>query len=364
MKQLPPDKHLEQDLEFTEQGYVRLPFNKDEFKEFVVGLLGRPQNTSGVLEGPFEIDFSNIRNLYELLTQRISQQNDANLLQFQAFIIYSDSTSDSFNSIEELMTFNQFRPVVAECLYLTFHYLVKFNDKKLPEKQTIEISFVGFGQVFDENNKRYKTHEDLLIMSFISKKFNLESDGYVQYSINHTARTWGEDINALLANYFKTLVNKESPSRILLKKHKGKITTSVLVLSIFIGGYAGNIAKNNQLNQRKIDIERLFTNSNIDIKSLSEQIRFLAEKGFIDQSIPITIGLFIGLIIGMISVTVSHNIFTFPKVSHLLLTKESIAQKELLNQKYNKQFSNFILSIIVSIICSLIANYIFLYLCS
>jgi len=48
----------------VQAGYVTLPFNDDQFKEFIKGLLGSPQTISKALEGAFEITFEDIGVLY------------------------------------------------------------------------------------------------------------------------------------------------------------------------------------------------------------------------------------------------------------------------------------------------------------
>ena len=43
------------DANYTEMGYIRLPYKEDQFKEFITGLLGEPQSIDGRIFGNFSI---------------------------------------------------------------------------------------------------------------------------------------------------------------------------------------------------------------------------------------------------------------------------------------------------------------------
>src|SRR5215208_6114160 len=93
--------------EQVEAGYVMLPYDEAQFKDFIKSLLGSPQTVGKTIRGIFEIEMNDIRNLYQLILQRVTQQNDGILAQFKAKIVFSDNSSVEINNIEELLTYNE-----------------------------------------------------------------------------------------------------------------------------------------------------------------------------------------------------------------------------------------------------------------
>lgn len=120
-----------------------LPCPPDQFRDFIAGLLGKPQTIERYVEGPFELTKPDAENLYHLLDQRISSQNDATLVQFTARIIYSDNSSVLLNSFSDFQSYNEVKPLISTGLHLSWTYLIQFKNKSFPEKQNIDISFIS-----------------------------------------------------------------------------------------------------------------------------------------------------------------------------------------------------------------------------
>lgn len=60
--------------ESREKYAVILPCEPEEFREFISGLLGKPQTITKHMAGPFELTTRDIENFYHLVVQRVSQQ--------------------------------------------------------------------------------------------------------------------------------------------------------------------------------------------------------------------------------------------------------------------------------------------------
>ncbi|MFV7236336.1 hypothetical protein [Flavobacterium sp. ZB4R12] len=188
------NKHETQSIKTS--GQVALPFNNEQFKDFIVSLLGKPQTISKHLEGTFEINKENIITLFEVINQRIYQQNDSKLIQFRASIYYNDNTTVTLNGFEHLVHFNEKLPLVSRAVHLTWQYLVKFRDKDTFEKQEISISFIT-----DNNGS---------IPSFDGEVHHRYFNSGINFRISHTARTWGADIEAMLTKNLQTMIQKEN----------------------------------------------------------------------------------------------------------------------------------------------------------
>ena len=100
-------------------GQVALPFNEDQFKDFIVSLLGKPQTISKHLRGNFSIDKNDLISIFEVINQRIYQQNNAKLIQFRASIYYSDNTLVTLNGFDHLVNYNEKLPLVSKAVHLT-----------------------------------------------------------------------------------------------------------------------------------------------------------------------------------------------------------------------------------------------------
>lgn len=122
---------------------VLLPCEPDQFRDFIAGLLGKPQVIERVISGPFTVTRGNVENLYHLLDQRLASQNDATLIQFVARIVYDDKSSVLLNSFGDFLAYKEVKPLISTSVHLSWIHLVKFRNKSAPEKQQIDISFIA-----------------------------------------------------------------------------------------------------------------------------------------------------------------------------------------------------------------------------
>lgn len=308
-----------------EMGQVAFPFNKNQFADFLASLLGKPQTISKRFEGHFSVDKETIAKLYEIINQRIYQQNDGNLIQFRVTIYYSDNSSITLEGYEHLIHYNEPLPLVVEAIHLTWQYLVKFNGKETPEKQEINVSFV----TDTDRPRRYDFEDDPFCI--------IGSQGLINIRINHTARTWGADIEALLSKHLEKLVNKESKISRILRYNSEGISQVLRVLILLIA------------------ITHLFFGVGKLDTSIATNI--LLTKYF-------TAGLYLFIIylFTLLVEFVLDNQRIYAKPSFLLLTSESIKAKEKNERKYRKAWISYSLTIIISIVTGIIANYIFTFL--
>ncbi|MEH2339637.1 hypothetical protein [Nostoc sp.] len=88
-------------------GYITLPVAPDQFNDFIINLLGRPQSIEKRIYGRFEIEWSDITNFHDLINQRINQQNNGQLINFQSRIYFDDNSVIELNSYPELITYRE-----------------------------------------------------------------------------------------------------------------------------------------------------------------------------------------------------------------------------------------------------------------
>ena len=96
----------------TKVGGVVLPCSEDTFRDFIVGLLGKPQEIEGGQFGAFSIGTHEIEQTYHLIHQRVTQQQGVNPVGFALRIVYDDGTSIQLNSFDDFRNFNEPKPVI------------------------------------------------------------------------------------------------------------------------------------------------------------------------------------------------------------------------------------------------------------
>lgn len=326
----------------TSSSAVVLPCSTADFGKFISGLLGKPQTLSNTVPGPFEIKREDILDLNALLTQRVAQQNEAVLAQFTAKLIFMGGSSVLLNSIEDFSTYNEVRPVACVGLHVTWVFLVKFNDKSHPEKQQVDVSFLGGGSESPMIDRDFPL---VMMLRGIAT-------GFIAYRVSHTARTWGSDIDSLLGSHLRGLVDEIPQTRKWLAKHCGKISLLVFVL-LLLSSIAGMFYSVTSfvVGQRRA-VLALGELSPSDAMT-SQQMRFLLDtvaagtwERFLLTSVVFLLLSFVLAI--AVSVWVSSTADNLPP-SFLLLTKESEKRKRKIISRNQWKWLSFLGSLIASL---------------
>ncbi len=208
---------------------VVLPCSPDQFREFIAGLLGRPQTIEGFVDGPFEVTKQNVENLHHLIDQRILSQNEATLVQFTARVEYDNNSSVLLNSLRDFLSYNEVKPLKSSALHLSWTYLMKFPMKDFPEKQVIQISFKS-----DTANRRLISPHQ--IIEFTPGDW---AGGTMSFRIEHTDRTWGTDMESLIGGHLQLLQKPVSRLRRFTNEYSGTIGFISAALALLISTSLG-----------------------------------------------------------------------------------------------------------------------------
>ena len=211
-----------------DKSVVVLPCTADQFSNFIGDLLGKPQVITRTLDGPIDIRFSDVETLYHLIDHRLSEQNEATLLQFNATFSYSDQSTVTINSFGEFRRYAEVKDVETDVLTCSFEYLIQFQGRTHPERQTIDVSFSRGG--------RTRLDDEGIEIHLIGTRSLLRRNS-IFLRIKHTARSWGADMEALLAAHLSGLVKLEKGPRAWLRRFSGRIGLGFAALSI-LGGFA------------------------------------------------------------------------------------------------------------------------------
>lgn len=344
------------DADYTEKGYVRLPYKDIEFKEFITGLLGEPQSLDGRVFGKFVISVKELENLHHLICQRIDSQNKGQLIQFIAKIAYDNDSIVTLNSLNDFLNYNEIKPVVPIVVYLSWNYLIQFPDKEYPEKQQIDVSFIS-----QKSYNRY-TIADILFRAAGGK---IEKSGIVEYKIEHTSRSWGVDIENILVNQINIMIEKPKKSVQFIMEHRvgvaGIVSLSISTWLSMIGYKYIKFLQDRDLNSVKESLNKIGLDLNSKLNYLINYIAMNSLTKHSDRILLLAVASAFMLNIMFIWTSVSLDI---RKESYILLTEESRRYKERQDNKARRKWRIFIGTLITGILTGIIGNFIYAYLIS
>src|SRR5689334_4286665 len=90
---------------------ITLPCTKEEFAEFVIGLLGKPQTLSKVISQPFSVSPQEVKSIHAAIAQRLADQNDGEIVQLRVTAWYNDKSKITFDSLVDFESYSELRKV-------------------------------------------------------------------------------------------------------------------------------------------------------------------------------------------------------------------------------------------------------------
>lgn len=328
-----------------QKGYLNLPFDQGQFKNFIKGLLGTPQTITKRMKGNFEIHLSDLQNFHNLINQRVTQQNKGTLVQLKTQVYYSDESSVLLSSYDELVSYREVKPIISEAVRMTWVYLIQFEDKDVPEKQEIELMIISTVQ------RNVVADDDISIIFPLS--------GQIRMAIKHTARSWGADIESLLTNQINSILIKPNKLKEFLQKNSSNIGlfTGILFFIcslITVFNWTSNFNHNEVAEASKI----IESAKNLDFK-VDTILQYLANNSHNQFSqkinIFISISLFLAIFLGFWVSSLANN----KTRSYLVLTAEAKSNMERLRKKSRNKIVLFFVSIGMSIITKVLASFAF-----
>lgn len=329
---------------------VMLPCEPGQFKEFISGLLGKPQTITQNMRGVFSIAKQDVINFNYLITQRIEQQNHGTLVQFTIRIVFDDGSSVLLNSLADIETYHEIRPVISTQVHLSWVFLLQFKDRSFPEKQVIDVSFTtGGGSVFS-----YERGEEVIV-----RGLGLLQQGSAAFRIQHTARTWGSDMQALLDNHLKSILVKESSLRVFLRNHSGKFSVGTAFI-IFLWASAAVYRHGQNLIEEQNRAVLKIKGVGVDVLSKLDYLINTVSTGLWERFFLVSLAY--TLIAFVLSLAIGILIETRADTTHpsfILLTPKAELNKTTMMGKYNSKLFQFIASIAIGLFTGIVGNYIY-----
>jgi len=347
-------------IRLSPQGYVMLPFQENEFKDFIKGLLGKPQTINAVVKGTYEIVPENIADIYTLLNQRVEQQNNGKLIQFNADLVFDNESTLGVTSIEELISYKEIRTVIPIELHIQFIYLTTFSQKQVPERQEINLSFVPMKTMKKRRSIRYTTSLLFPLRSLeymIKGDEQFETESNIQYEIKTTDRTWAFDIENIIRNYIDDLLIDETPIRKFINKNIDRITNGAFLSIITIGCYFIYRVYTKAKDILSNELDETFKNSSL--QDITSQLRYMFENTKADASIYIIPVIVITAVAAFFTKILIEETVVTKRNSHILFSKNAILKKEKDDEIYSKSTLKYFVFLFISILCSVAANFVY-----
>lgn len=329
---------------------IVLPCDPADFQKFIAGLLGKPQTITRSFAGPFEIDRHDIENFYHLVEQRVQQQNEAVLISLTVTLVYDDRSTVQLNSFTDFQNYNEVRPLISEAVHLSWSFLVKFPDRDVPEKQQIDVSIQTEGFV--------SLPERGHVMQLMSEK------GVLSFRIQHTARTWGADIEALLSGHIETLIKKPSVLEAFINKQAGWVGLALGSLFFLAAVVSTFVATGNFLKQRMALAAEMHALDPLSPAASTKKLDFLVDivaSGVWPRYFFYAASFLVGALIASVLLGIWAGVTAEHKPpSFLLLSKEAYRRKQKLTKENKRYWLSFSGAVVVNIIGGVAANWIFI----
>ena len=326
--------------------YMQIPIKKKEFGNFVTDLLGQQETISYRNTETFVASHDWLKHIHHLLDQRISQQANANLVDFSATFKYEKGPNRKITTVDGFLNFNEAKMVRTESIKIIWTYLVHFPNKDTPEKQEIEL------HLFTDGLDRKK--ESLLVKLF--------KGSVIKFTIEHTERTWGDDMHTLLEREVESIIEEDSPYKGVLTVVSIFLAIGFFILGIFMPDYIEGLIREKEIAKLYLDYipngQSLMTmdmqNKLNLVLRLLDPTNQLYKVSEAYKIISFTFGIFLA--------TYTLFLFDISKSSFILITTKDTDAKEKYDNKHKKSTLLTVLSFISAIGAGVLGNYLYYYL--
>lgn len=327
---------IEQEIQEGEYK-VTLPCKPEEFTDFISSLLGKGLTIEKNYTETFALDSSSLQQLYYIVTQRAAQ-NGGKLVSFNSKLYFSDMSSISFNSPDDLFSHNEIKAIETQSLFIEMTYLIHFPSKPSPEKQTVAITF---------KRGNFISHRGAYLYA---------NDGGITLQVHHTEKTWANDVVNLFNDYISHRLYKPNKTTLLWNQLNTYVSGIAGFLCFGIG-LLGIVISYNFLSQGIAEA------AGLAMADQGESIKFLVFQSYDPKFVNFTVAsvFYVGVLIFISAFTAEKlkSAYSIPIRSHLVFTEED--QKIFKNkEKHNrKQLFGLTSELLKGILIGVIANSVF-----
>ena len=330
-------------------GSVGFAAERDQLKKIVSDLLGEPQTIAKYFDGSFDINKNSVAQIDHLVRQRLKQQNEGDVISLIIKVTYDDNSTITYNSLESFEAYNEIGPLLPTAISFSWVLLVKFPHKDTPEKQSIELGF--------QTEKPSKIRITGAGAPFIF------GPAPVNMTIEHTARTWGADIEAMLTKHINQIVCKNKGLRGFVGRHDGKISVITFLMILFGSSLAALYHSKQFINSNLADAGRISALPSDKYEYVAERVDYLigiTASGVMSMHIYYLIlyGILV-MIIGVFSAFFVSNFAGKSQPSFLTFTDYAVKNRDDMMRKYRRDWVMFFVSLFGGVLASILANVVY-----
>lgn len=194
----------------------------------------------GASRGVFDLNRSSIENFFNLVDQRVCEQNHCGAATCEFAVYYSDGTSRKFPSIRDFQQYSETRKRHPTVVTLHLAYLITFPGEASPEKQEIDI-VIQSSEIMSEtldiiaNDSQVRMSGDKIQMMVRGDDAQF---GVISYTINHSRISWGLDLEGHIKAHIESVLEAPSAADKILARLSGPLN---LFTTVFAGLYFVNL---------------------------------------------------------------------------------------------------------------------------
>ncbi len=332
---------------------LSLPVRKKDLGNFISGLLGQQQSIERELDLEFDIDHNWLINLHQLINQRIHQQASAKLVDFTSVIYFKDGMKRTLTSIESFESYSETKNELPVGIKIIWNYLVQFPNRDFPEKQ--QISFSALIHYYDKENLGHiNTIVDLIFIRSFKKRPERST---IRYQIDHSERTWGDDIETILSNKTDEVLRLDTRLDKIYELSRYLLSSIIL-----IGGltyiFSNLLKTSNKVKEEMANYQFLAEIDPTSIELINNKIDSIAVMLYSAGTRDENAGLSILTLFVMGFLVIFFLELTRKKMhSFLSLSKASIKHRTNILKKESRSNIYLLLSYILSIAAGTLGNY-------
>jgi hypothetical protein len=309
-----------------------VPCETSEFGDFLSGLLKTPKIIRYRSSEPFVLRYSDLEDFFQLLNQRIEEQQKNSLISSEISIFYDDGTSYRFGTISEFAEHRNLSYSVCTKLTATIVYLVELPESDVPKKQEIQLTF----------DTSYTKRQRVVVNSDNMAQY-FQGDAGIEVEIRHTHVTLGNDLNNVLKTRIKQLSRSSTVSNFMDQTSMRTLWVSSFgILGLGLAAYGTNL------------IARYMFK---DIKTLGDVL----QSGSLTTSLVISsfLTIFFAIVSMVVGFATIDALAKKPKAVIIISPKDEVALKAS-DARYGRRWILIVLSLIgtfgIGIFSSLVAT--------
>lgn len=331
-----------------------LPIKKRELGEFISGLLGQQQSIERYIDIKFDINYAWLVNLHELISQRIHQQAEAHLTNFTTVIYFEDGLKRTLTSVEAFKCYSETKKQIPIGVKIIWDYLIKFPAKKLPEKQQITFS----AQISPSKDKQSKHPRNKLEYYILSTIIGETERSSLNYQIDHTERTWGDDIETIISNQVNEVIRGSQFKDTLFNLSRLILVLMVFMFSTIYPIYADVSDTNKIMSEALTNYSALGDTVGSTINGVNKKLDHIASMiEILGRRNENKVGIFLFIFGGPFFAIILLRLTRKDTYSFLVFSKESEKNRKLKLEQERRSTWILIGSFVLSVLAGIIGNY-------